>query len=95
MRVTATPELVDYLEAHGGVLYVGTHRSRCCASVAWLRTSSVASGHEREFELSVRDRVVVCTRTPIGRLPDELSLSLEGRRRKKPVASWNGCAYVV
>jgi hypothetical protein len=95
VRVTSTPELRDYVEDHGGVLYVTTHRSRCCASVAWVTAATTPVEPSVHYEPTVVDGMLVCVRFPTDRAPAELNLALEGKRRKRPIASWDGCAFVV
>jgi hypothetical protein len=46
----------------------------------------------RRFE---NDGVVVLFRSTARPDPDELVLTLEGRRRPHPCAYWNGCALVL
>jgi hypothetical protein len=93
--VTATSDLRNYVEDNGGVLYVTTHRSRCCASVAWVKASTTPIGSSDDYEPTVVEGVLICIRFPAGRAPGELHLALEGKRRKRPIASWDGCAFVV
>jgi hypothetical protein len=83
LRVTATSELRTYAEDNGGVLYVSTHRSRCCASVAWV-TASTSPLEGTDYEPTVVDGALVCIRFPAGQAPGELRLALEGKR---PIAS--------
>jgi len=95
VRVTTKSDLRDYVEDNGGVLYVTTHRSRCCASVAWVTASTTPAEGDDGYEPTVIDGMLVCVRFPGSSAPEELHLALEGKRRKRPVASWDGCAFVV
>ena len=47
------------------------------------------------YEPFVVEDVLVAARLPVRPRPDELHLSMEGRRRPRPVAAWDGCAYII
>jgi hypothetical protein len=95
VRVTATPELREYVERTGGAVYVTVRRPRCCGGVDWVDASITPPESTDAYDLTVADGVLVCTNFAGERGPSELHLRLDGRRKKRPVALWDGCAFVV
>jgi hypothetical protein len=93
--VTASPELRSFVEAHGGSLYVRTQYHRGCRGVALLWASVRAPASVAAYELFVVDGIFVHTRLPVRSRPAELALTMQGRRHRRPVASWDGCAFVL
>jgi len=91
MLVTATPELRQHVVDHGGSLFVHTQRR----GVPFLQATTTEPRSLAGYELFVVDDMLILTRFPAHRRPEELHLSLEGWRRKRTVASWDGCAYVI
>lgn len=91
MLVTATPELRQYVMDHGGSLFVHCQRRGIPFLLATTKEPRSLAG----YEVFVVEDMLVLTRLPVRRRPEELHMSLEGRRRKRPVASWDGCAYVI
>jgi hypothetical protein len=47
------------------------------------------------YELFIVEDVLVAVRLPVRHRPAELHLSMEGRWRRRPVAAWDGCAYII
>jgi len=95
MLVTATPELRTYVEEHGGSLFVRCQRSHLGRGVSFLRASTKEPRSLAGYEVFVVEGMVVLSKLPAQLRPKELHLSMEGRRKKQPVASWDGCAFVV
>ncbi len=91
MLVTATPELRQHVLDNGGSLFVHCQRR----GVPFLHASTKEPRSLAGYEVFVVEDMLVLTRFPVRRRPDELQLTLEGRRRKRTVASWDGCAYVI
>ena len=91
MLVTTTPELRSHVMDHGGSLFVHyQHRGVPFLQAATKEPRSLAG-----YELFVVEEMLILAQLPVRVRPKELHLSLEGRRRKRPVASWDGCAYIV
>jgi hypothetical protein len=63
--------------------------------VTFLEATTKAPAALDEYELYVVDGVFVLARLPRSTRPAELHLTLSGWRRRRPVASWDGCAFVV
>ncbi|MGD0882709.1 MAG: hypothetical protein ABSB09_14180 [Acidimicrobiales bacterium] len=95
MEVTATPDLLSFVEDHGGSLFVRCRKRALARGVTFLQASTKEPRSLAGYEVFVVDRVFVLTHLPARSRPNELHLSLEGRRRKRPAASWDGCAFVV
>ncbi len=91
VQITATPELLAHVQENGGSLFVHTQRR----GIPFLRASTKEPRSLAGYEVFVVDEVLVLTRLPVHRRPEELHLSLVGRRRKRAVAAWDGAAYVV
>jgi hypothetical protein len=84
VRVTTKSDLRDYVEDNGGVLYVTTHRSRCCASVAWVTASTTPAEGDDGYEPTVIDGMLVCVRARLRPLPwqQRTRRTSSGTRRK-------------
>ena len=95
MLVTATQDLRSYVEDHGGSLFVRCQRQHLCRGVSFLQASTKEPRSLDGYELFVVEEIFVLTHQPARMRPKELHLSLEGRRRARPVASWDGCGFVV
>ena len=95
MQVTATPELLDHVAGRGGSLFVRSQRRRLPRGVCHLRVTTREPRSLAGYEVFVVDGALVLTHFPARTRPGELHLSLEGRRRPRPVASWDGRAFVV
>ena len=93
MRITITPELRSFAGDEGGSLFVDCRRVRGCRGVAVLYVTTREPPSWAQDELFLVDGVLVHARLPVRLRPRELHLSLEGRRR--PAATWDGCAFVI
>ena len=91
MLVTATPELRSYVRERGGSLFVRSQRR----GTPFLEATTKEPRSLAGYEVFVVEDILVLSRLPARRRPDELQLTLEGRRWKRAVASWDGCAYVI
>ena len=95
MQITATPELLAYVRDQGGSLFVRSQRRHISRGVSFLRASVQEPRSLGGYEVFIVDGVVVLTHFPAGTRPQELHLSMTGRRKPRPVASWDGCSFVV
>jgi hypothetical protein len=96
MRVVATDSAVDFIQEHGGRLYVWMKRNRCCGGSYSTLGAATAALPKTEFEC-VDENVGFELYVPAalrGRLPDELHFQL-GRLPRRIEAYWNGCAWIV
>ncbi len=94
MQITATPELLAYVRDNGGSLFVRSQRRRLARGVSFLRATVQEPRSLAGYEVFVVEGVLVSTHFPARTRPHELHLSMVGRRRQHPVASWDGCAFV-
>ncbi len=95
MLVTASAELVEFVREAGGTVWVRCRPQLRCGGVVFLQATVEPPASATGYEPFIVDDVIVAARLPIRPRPDELHLSLEGRRRRRPVAAWDGCAYIV
>jgi len=95
MLVTASADLVAFVRAAGGTVWVRCRPQRCCGGVVFLETTVKPPASSAGYEPFVVEDILVVARLPVRPRPDELHLSMQGRRRPRPVAAWDGCAYIV
>jgi len=95
MLVTASAELVSFVRAAGGTVWVRCRRRHCRGGIVFLEATVEPPGDSVAYEPFIVEDIIVATRLPVRPRPDELHVSLEGRRRRRPVAAWDGCAYIV
>jgi hypothetical protein len=95
VQVTATPELLNHVAGHGGSLFVRSQRRRLSRGVSHLRVTTREPRSLAGYEVFVVEGALVLTHFPARTRPGELHLSMEGRRRTRPAATWDGCAFVV
>ncbi len=93
--VSASPELVTFVRSSGGTVWVRCRRRPRCGGVVFLDATVRPPASDVDYEPFMVEDVLVAVRLPFRSRPDELHLSLEGRRRPRPVAAWDGCAYIV
>ena len=95
MLVTASADLVSFVRASGGSVWVRCRPQYCCGGVVFLVATVRPPASSAGYEPFIVEDILVVARLPVGLRPDELRLSMEGRRRPRPVAAWDGCAYIV
>ena len=95
VQVTATPDLVTHVQEHGGSLFVRSQRRHLSRGVSFLRAATKEPRSLAGYEVFVVEGILVLTHFPVRMRPQELHLSMEGRRKPHPVVSWDGCAFVV
>ena len=91
MRVVVSDEAREYLEGHGGVIFVSPHPHRCCSGTITLLDTSTDVSDDAAFESVSGDGIDVRFRGGAGR-PDLLEIQLRGVLRRHLVAYWDGCA---
>lgn len=95
MLVTASAELVSFVRDAGGTVWVRCRPQHCCGGVVFLEATVRPPASSAGYEPFIVEDILVVARLPIRLRPDELHLSMEGRRRPRPAASWDGCAYII
>jgi len=76
-------------------VYVRCRPNRRCRGVTFLDAGLEPPASLDDYLMFLVDGVLVHARLPRALRPHELQLTLEGGRRPRPVASWDGCAFVV
>lgn len=96
MKVDITDEAREYVNQHGGVVFVTPHAHQCCqGSITVLDTSTTPDGdHMADTYVPVGgDGIDVRFRGGAVQQPDELVIELRGVLRRRLVSFWDGCAY--
>ena len=95
MLVTASAALVSYVRDSGGTVWVRCRPQHYCGGVTFLEASVRAPARSGGYEPFIVGDILVAARLPVLPRPEELHLSMEGWLRPRPVASWDGCAYII
>ena len=96
MRVTASEELTAHVADRGGILYVRTRTSWCCSGpLTVLDATTDPPADVDAYRTVPAEGLVVLFRSTVRPDPDELVLTLEGRRRPHPCAYWDGAALII
>jgi hypothetical protein len=95
MLVTASAELVAFVRGAGGTVWVRCRPQYCGRGVVFLETTVKPPTSWTGYEPFLVEDILVAARLPVRPRPVELHLSMEGRRRPRPVAAWDGCAYII
>jgi hypothetical protein len=95
VRVVSTPLVAAVVSERGGRLYVWPQRGACCGRGTITLETGQAPKEGVEFErVPVEGFELQVAR--MGRRPDELTLDVHGRgRRRRMAAYWDNCAWVV
>ena len=100
MRVDVSAAAAEYIASHGGQVWVwASHPWMCCAgSPAWMHAAVVApdglTGF-RQLSANAVPGLTVYFRTAGGQRPEVLELGVEGRRRPRIAAYWDGCLMAM
>jgi len=93
MEIVASDEARAHVAAAGGVLYVRARSHRCCSGpITMLEATTEAPRDLTAYRASASGGLTVMFASA-GRGPDELTIELRGRKKKSPVAYWDGCAF--
>jgi hypothetical protein len=93
VQIVLTDEARAHIAAAGGVLYVRSHSHRCCSGpITMLDATTEAPADPSPYRSCAAAGVTVMFASP-GAGPDELTIELRGRRKKHPVAYWDGCVF--
>ena len=96
MRLVASDSAVDFIETHGGRLYIWLKKNRCCGGgFHTLGTATEAPPNItfRRVDDNSTNFALFVPET-LSRMPDELHVELR-RYPRRVEAYWNGCAWVV
>jgi len=94
VNVIASAEAEQYLQTHGGVLYVRSRRHRYCGgTLTLLDATTIAPADASAFLRVGSDAVDVRLQcAPAERPPRELVIELRGKLRRRLAAYWDGHA---
>jgi hypothetical protein len=84
----------DYIERHGGTVFVRSHAHRCCTgSLTLLDVRTTPPSDAAEFEPFDAEGVAVRFWGGADGRPNRLTIELRGVLARRPVAFWDGCAF--
>ena len=95
MRLVASDSAVDFIETHGGSLYIWLKQIRCCGG--GFQTLGTATEAPPKITFRRDDECAdfaLFVPEMLNRMPDELHVELR-RFPRRVEAYWNGCAWVV
>jgi|SRR5215475_5510986 len=101
MRIDVSPEAAAFAQANGGQIWVwAAYPRRCCSGApAWMHAATAApdrlTGFMRLPAESTPDGLTVYFRGASGQQPDVLEIAIEGKRRPKVAAYWDGCLMAM
>jgi hypothetical protein len=84
----------DYIERHGGTVFVRSHPHRCCTgSLTLLDVRTTPPRDAADFEPFDAGGVGVRFWGGSEGQPNRLTIELRGVLARRPVAFWDGCAF--
>ena len=84
----------EYIERHGGTVFVRSHPHRCCTgSLTLLDVRTTPPSDAAEFEPFDTAGVDVRFYGGSEGRPNQLTIELRGILARRPVAFWDGCAF--
>ena len=97
MRVEVAPEAAAFISERGGRLWVWAARPRVCClgTPAYMHAATEPPSGMSGFRLVSRSGVQIWFRAPAGRAPDVLEIGMQGRRRPRVEAHWDGCLIAL
>jgi hypothetical protein len=94
MKVSSSPEAVDFVRERGGKLFVWSKSTRCCqAATTYLKASTEQHENQRTFRRVPAEGFELYVELP--RLPARLEVDVGGRMRRTVRAYWDGCAWMT
>lgn len=92
--MVASEEVTRYVADRGGILYVRPNHHRCCGGgLTLLDAATEPPSDARDFLRVGAPGIDVRFRGGEAAQPHELVIELRGRRTRRPVAYWDGCAF--
>jgi hypothetical protein len=94
VEVVIAPTAREYIEEHGGTVFVRSHRHRCCTGSLTLLDSTTTPPEDASNFLSFdTGGIGVRFLGGPGGMPNQLTIELRGLLNRHPVAFWDGCAF--
>ena len=95
VKVVASTEAIEFARDSGGRVFVWAGSQRCCGGSMTLLFAATSPPRGRHFE-RVDATGLELWFDPGGRRPPrEIHLEVRGRRQRRIVAYWDGCAYAL
>jgi hypothetical protein len=97
MQIVASPEVAEYVQEHGGLLFVWKriHGPHTRVPLTVLEASTEPPPDALEYQRVQTGRFLLFLDPSIRRLPRELHLAVRGWFRRRVRAYWDGCAFVL
>jgi hypothetical protein len=98
VRVQISQEAAQFARANGGQVWVWADRQACCGALAWMHAATKPPKSLSGFvmlDASGTESLDVYFRAVGGQWPEVLEIGLEGRRRPKIAAYWDGCLMAM
>ena len=97
MRVDISSAAADLIAVAGGQLWVWAARPRMCCSgaPAWMRAAVSEPDGITGFAAVSAGELTLYVRPSAGQLPEVLEIAVEGRRRPRVAAFWDGCLMAM
>jgi len=84
----------DYIERHGGTVFVRSHAHRCCTgALTLLDVRTTPPSDAADYEPFDAEGVGVRFWGGAAGRPNRLTIELRGVLARRPVAFWDGCAF--
>ncbi|HYV02227.1 MAG TPA: hypothetical protein VEM93_07845 [Actinomycetota bacterium] len=97
MQIVASPEVAEYVQEHGGLLFVRTriHGRHTRVPITVLEASTEPPPDALEYQRVQAGRFLLFLDPTLRRFPRELHLTVRGWFRRGIRAYWDGCAFVL
>lgn len=101
MRLDVSPEAAEFARANGGQIWVWAAYPRLCCSgtPAWMHAATArperVTGFTQLPAASTPRGLTIYFRGAGGQRPDVLEIAVEGKRRPKVAAYWDGCVMAM
>jgi len=94
VEVLIAPTAREYIEEHGGTVFVRSHPHRCCTgSLTLLDTTTTPPEDASDFLTFDTEGIGVRFHGGSSGIPNQLIIELRGLLNRRPVALWDGCAF--
>jgi hypothetical protein len=91
--IVVSDEARSHIAAAGGTLYVRSRSHRCCSGpITMLEATTETPADLAPYRPCAAGTLTVMFAST-GTGPAELTVELRGRKKKRPVAYWDGCAF--
>jgi hypothetical protein len=95
VQVESSPDATDFIQGHGGQLFVWPTRHRSYRLVLTLLEASDPPTGGLEYRRVDTGQFLLFLHPAIGILPEKLVVEMRGRHRPHVEVYWEGLAYVV